>query len=83
MDTLARDLMERLELDKRLRAVEQAVAGQDSTLKSILVETRAMESRLTAAVEAAKPKVWPAVSSLTAVVALLLVLAQSIYGPTS
>lgn len=72
--------MERLELDKRLRAVEQCVAGQDSTLKSILVETRAMEARLTAAVESAKPKVWPAVSSLTAVVALLLVLAQSIYG---
>jgi ribonuclease D len=75
------DLVERLEQDKRLRALEASVAA----LQTIPTELTRMEDRIMRAIadvkEAARPRpIWPAVSALVASLALVLVVAQAIYA---
>lgn len=83
LKALHADLVERLDHDRRLRAVEQ----QTATLGLLPAELLRMEDRIMRAigetkvsVESNRPKpVWPAVSSVVAAVALLLVVAQALY----
>lgn len=71
------DLVGRLEQDKRLRAVEQQVAA----LQGLPGAIERMEDRITRAIAEGRPRpVWPAVSSIVAAVALLLVVAQALYS---
>lgn len=77
-----------LQLDNRVRAVEvqQAVTttsldGLRHQIGGLREENRGMEARLVAAIESSRPKpVWPAVSALVACIALILVIAQPLYG---
>lgn len=76
-----------LKHDERLRQVEVQQAVTTTSLDGLRIqigtlreENRGMEARLVAAIEAARPKPWPAVSALVAAVALILLVAQSLYG---
>lgn len=83
------DLVERFEHDKRLRAVEQEMAEA----RAVIRDLPRMEARIMGAItsvaeevrrvdtEASTPKPWPAiVSAIVAAVALLLIVAERLYG---
>lgn len=70
-----------LGLDQRVRMVEVQQAITSTAVDGLRHEMRGMEGRLVAAIEASKPRpVWPAVSAVVATVALILVIAQALYG---
>ena len=77
-----------LKHDERLRAVEVEQAVTRTSLDGLRQQVGAIEelqrtsrTEILAAIEAAKPKpVWPAVSAIVAAIALLLVVAQALYG---
>lgn len=70
-----------LALDERVRAVEIEQAVTRTSLDGLRHQVAGMEERLLVAIEAAKPKpVWPAVSAIVAAIALILVIAQPLYG---
>jgi hypothetical protein len=77
-----------LKHDERLRAVEVEQAVTRTSLDGLRLQVGAIEelqrssrAEILAAIEAAKPKpVWPAVSAVVAAVALILVVAQALYG---
>jgi hypothetical protein len=82
------EILTHVDLDGRVRRVEVQQAMTETALGSLKDEVRGQrqemrdtKGEIIAAIEANKPKpVWPAVSSIVAVVALILVVAQSIYG---
>lgn len=70
-----------LQLDQRVRAVEIQQAVTAAALDGLRQQVQGSEERLLAAIETARPKpVWPAVSAVVAAVALILVVAQALYG---
>jgi hypothetical protein len=70
-----------LGLDQRVRAVEISQAIAATSLDGLRHQVEGMEERLMTAIEANKPKpVWPAVSAIVALVALLLVVSQALYA---
>lgn len=84
-----------LRLDERVRAVEVEQAVTRTSLDGLRHQVTAVEegqravrgelkdtrAEILAAIEAAKPKpVWPAVSAVVAALALVLVVAQALYG---
>jgi hypothetical protein len=63
------DLVGRLKHDERLRTLEQ----QTATLQAIVQEIPRMETRLTAAIQDAKPKnTWAAAGVIVAAVAVVV-----------
>ncbi|WP_374457706.1 hypothetical protein [Nocardioides sp.] len=79
-----------LKIDERVRAVEieqavtrTAIDGLSHRVDRSLQEAKESRAEILAAIEAAKPPKtsWPAVlSAIVAAIALLLVLAQALYG---
>lgn len=70
-----------LQLDQRVRAVEIQQAVGSAAIDGLRHQVRGMEERIMTAIADAKPKpVWPAVSAIVAAVALILVVAQALYG---
>lgn len=82
------DLVGRFQHDERLRHVETVQAAQTATMNAVREEIREMRAdakqdkgEVLAAIADAKPKpIWPAVSSVIACVALLLVVAERLYS---
>lgn len=82
------DLVGRLKHDERLRHVETSQAAQAATMSAVQGELRGMraeakadKAELLTAIADSKPKpVWPAVSSVIACIALLLVVAERLYS---
>ena len=70
-----------LGIDHRVRAVEIEQAITRTAMDGLTHEVRGMKGELLAAIAESRPKpVWPAVSALVACVALILLVAQSLYG---
>lgn len=81
------EIMGGINLDHRVRAVEIEQATTKAELSGLKDEVRGqredvrrMEGKLLAAIEATKPKPWPAVSGIAAAVALILVVAERLYS---
>ena len=81
------DLVGRFQHDERLRHVEQTQAAQNATMHAMLekvdalrLDAKADKRELLTAIEASKPKVWPAVSALTGVLVLLSGFFAVLYG---
>lgn len=70
------DLVGRFHHDDRLRKVEQEVAA----LRELPQNMQRMEDRLINAISASKVNLWPAVSGIVAIIAVVLVIAGAIYG---
>lgn len=83
-----------LQLDQRVRAVEieqavtrtsidgmrHQVAAVEEGQRQARIEAKETRAEILAAIEAAKPKPWPAVSAVVAAVALVLLIAERLYG---
>jgi hypothetical protein len=89
------EILSHVDLDGRVRRVEveqattraevaglrEQIAGVRDEQRAAREEVRTTRIEVLAAIEANKPKpVWPAVSALVAAVALILVVAQALYG---
>ena len=81
------ELMAGLGLDHRVRAVEIEQATAKSELASLKDEVRGqredmrtLKVELIEAIRESKPKPWPAVSSIVAAVALILIIAERLYS---
>lgn len=69
-----------LKHDERLRAVEVEQAVTRTSLDGLRHQMQTSEDRLLAAISELKRPIWPAVSAIVAAVALILVVAQALYG---
>lgn len=78
----ARDeILSHINLDGRVRSVEIKQATTEAVLASLKDELRQTKTDIVAEIRASKPpSPWPAVSALTAVLAIVLVIAARLYG---
>lgn len=70
-----------LKLDERVRNLEINHAASSTSIDALRTQVVGMETRLVAAIAENKPKsVWPAVSSIVAAIALILLVAERLYA---
>lgn len=75
------EILSHVNLDGRVRHVEIQQATTSTELTSLKDEVRSMKTDIVAEIRASKPpSPWPAVSALTAVLSIVLVVAARLYG---
>lgn len=80
LSQLRDDIVSLFEIDARVRNLEIGAAQSAALFNGLKDEVRAMKSDLITAIEKNAPRSpWPAVSALTAVFAVVLVVAAAVY----